>query len=315
MDGFGKIRKIFIINFNFMITDENTIYSWLLRLGICEPNSVELYYSRVRDRDDICVMKCQKSEVIFLTKSQHIDSLYYQNKPDLSYWSATSRKEAILKTFEDDPRRATQFGWAIENKKWLDFGTGAGGILDLLNEKAAETFAVEPQIKIATELINLGYQVWENIDQAPNEYLDVITLFHVFEHLVEPIETMGIVKSKLKPNGIVIVEVPHAKDFLIDILDLDSFKRFTFWSEHLILHTRQSLETFLQASGFDRVDIQGFQRYPLANHLYWLSRGKPGGHKVWEYLRSEELDKAYGEMLNSLHRTDTLIAIARKSNL
>jgi hypothetical protein len=116
----------------------------------------------------------------------------------------------------------------------------------------------------------------------------------------------------LKIGGKIIVEVPHAKDFLIDFLNLETFKAFTFWSEHLILHTRASLETFLQESGFKNIVIKGFQRYPLANHLYWLSQGKPGGHQHWHYLTTKELDKGYADMLASLDKTDTLIAIAEK---
>jgi len=109
-----------------------------------------------------------------------------------------------------------------------------------------------------------------------------------------------------------IVEVPHANDFLISFLNLQAFKEFTFWSEHLILHTRQSLEIFLREAGFKNIRIQGFQRYPLANHLHWLAKGKAGGHKHWHHLQTDELNRAYASMLASLDKTDTLIAVAEK---
>ena len=53
-------------------------------------------------------------------------------------------------------------------------------------------------------------------------------------------------KTHLNPGGILIVEVPHAKDFLLSNLKNEDFKNFTLWSQHLILHTRESLQRFLQ---------------------------------------------------------------------
>ena len=130
--------------------------------------------------------------------------------------------------------------------------------------------------------------------------------------MVEPLETLKKLHRHLSPGGKLIIEVPHAGDALIKTYNLESFKAFTFWSEHLILHTRKSLETFLRAAGFNRVRIEGFQRYPLANHLYWLKEGKPGGQEILKQFRNEELEKAYAENLNKVDQTDTIIAIASK---
>jgi len=116
----------------------------------------------------------------------------------------------------------------------------------------------------------------------------------------------------LSENGKIIIEVPHAKDILIDTFKLDSFKAFTFWSEHLILHTRKSLETFLTAAGFKNITVIGFQRYPLANHLYWLNKGKPGGHTEFTQLRNASMENEYSNLLNTIDQTDTIIAIAEK---
>jgi 2-polyprenyl-3-methyl-5-hydroxy-6-metoxy-1,4-benzoquinol methylase len=287
------------------------IFKLLIDLGLSTPDSVKLYHPSVRDRDDISVVKCQKSQVIFLSDCDHITSVYYSNH-SLNYWSVNTRNQARLKNLEDDTRRAQQFQSQVCNKRWLDFGTGAGGILDLLSEKAAETFAVEPQNEIRQYLVSQGYQVVENCEFLRDDYFDIITLFHVYEHLINPVEVLKTLKSKLKSGGKIIVEVPHARDFLIDFLDLDSFKKNTFWSEHLILHTRESLAAFISASGFTEILIQGFQRYPLANHLYWLSQGKPGGHHEWNYLRNVDLDAAYSSLLTQIDKTDTLIAFCKK---
>lgn len=117
-------------------------------------------------------------------------------------------------------------------------------------------------------------------------------------------------RRKMKDDGLLIVEVPHARDFLLETLDSEAFKAFTFWSEHLILHTRKSLMVFLAAAGFRNVNIAGYQRYSIANHLYWLARKSPNGHNIWSFLTSQALNDSYHETLLRLDQTDTLIAYA-----
>ena len=63
-------------------------------------------------------------------------------------------------------------------------------------------------------------------------------------------------------------------------------------------------------AGFDNVVVQGFQRYPLANHMYWLEQGKPGGQNAWSFLQDEPTDSSYANLLEKLGATDTLIAVA-----
>jgi SAM-dependent methyltransferase len=291
---------------------ENRIETLLVSLGICDPSSIVEFYPRVRDRDDVKVMRCTKSGVVFLSRSDHVSLSHYKTQEDFGYWSSQSRRQALLDCYDDDLRRANQFESLIRNKKWLEMGTGVGGLLELLSTKAAETCAVEPQSVVREELVRCGYKVYSDIGESEDEHFDVITLFHVFEHLVDPLESLRVIAQKLARGGRLVVEVPHANDFLVTFLNLEAFKAATFWSEHLILHTRQSLETFLREAGFVDISVTGYQRYPLANHLHWLARGKPGGHKEWSFLVNAELDNAYRNLLAQLDKTDTLIAIARK---
>ncbi|MBE3089026.1 MAG: class I SAM-dependent methyltransferase [Actinobacteria bacterium] len=292
------------------MNSENKIKALLIELGIITEDSIAPYFPKVRDRDDVSVLKCNKSDVIFLSRSDHMSLSHYNEKKNFNYSGSKNRKNVLSATLEDTQRRFEQFKLIISNKKWVDIGTGAGGILDLLSPIASETMAVEPQESLRNVLAEAGYKVFSFIDQAPDDYFDIATLFHVFEHFTNPIEELKSIRKKMIKGAKIIIEVPHARDFLISILDIEAYKAFTFWSEHLILHTRESLNTFLQAAGFSRIVISNFQRYPLANHLYWLAQGKPGGHIYWHYLRTPELHQAYANMLSNIDRTDTLIAIA-----
>ena len=288
----------------------NRIQELLCSLHICDESSIVQFFPKVRDRDDIAILKCRKSGVIFLSCSHHMERSHYENCANLKYWGDGDRKTALLKTETDDQRRSEQFGEVISRKIWLDVGTGLGGILDLLSPRTSKTLAVEPQVGPRESLRKLGYQVYRDIEGVPDRDIEVVSLFHVFEHFTEPLQALQKIKEVMKPGGKIIIEVPHANDVLLSLYDNEAFKAFTFWSEHLILHTRRSLTVFLEAAGFRDVAISGFQRYPLANHLYWLAKGKPGGHEVWNQLRTPPLDLAYADLLNSADQTDTLIAVA-----
>ena len=100
-------------------------------------------------------------------------------------------------------------------------------------------------------------------------------------------------------------------EILINNKELNSFKKFTFWSEHLILHTYKSLKTILTKSGFKNIDIKFYQRYDFSNHLGWFLKRKPGGHNFYKEIISDSLNSSYCENLKKLGLTDTLIAIAK----
>lgn len=289
---------------------ENKIKSLLIELGISSENSIAPYFPKVRDRDDVSVLRCEKSGVILLSRSDHMNIEHYEKRKFFRYWGTQDRKQALLTGLEDAQRRFEQFKHIIANKKWIDVGTGAGGILELLSPLALETAAVEPQEQARKALTDLGYKVYPSVEDARGDDFDVVTMFHVLEHLTNPIDTLKSIKDKMAKGGKIVIEVPHAKDFLISFLENEAFKSFSFWSEHLILHTRESLDIFLKTAGFSNIIIKGFQRYPLANHLYWLTHGKPGGHVVWHQLRTSELEHAYSDMLSGIDKTDTLIATA-----
>lgn len=53
--------------------------------------------------------------------------------------------------------------------------------------------------------------------------------------------------------------------------------------------------------------IKQIQRYPISNHLYWLAKGSPGGHKEWHFLDSPEMNAAYEKQLASISVCDTIL--------
>ena len=182
------------------------------------------------------------------------------------------------------------------------------------NPNCSSAIGVELQRRFLESMKSRGMPCTNSLVDIPDSSLDCIFSFHVLEHLPDPIGTLRDLKEKLRPGGLLIIEVPHARDILLSgPIASEEFKKFTLWSQHLILHTRDSLRALLSHIGFENIDIKGIQRYPLSNHLFWLAHKKPGGHvSTLSEIDSNELYEAYVASLAKIDRTDTLIAIVQK---
>jgi SAM-dependent methyltransferase len=277
---------------------------------VIDASALEPAYPHTRDRDDISVWRCRRSGVYILSGSDHVHERFYEEKEHPELAALGDRDRVVAAHREDADRRVELIRGAITNKRWLDIGAGAGAILDRLAVGALEAAAVEPQRDFRTELASRGYAVYPDLADVESDRFDVATAFHVVEHFTRPLDELREARRALKSPGTLIVEVPHARDALIGLFESAAFRAHTFWSEHLVLHTRESLERLLIAAGFTDVVIKGTQRYPAANHLHWLSRGAPGGHQKWDFLRDPVLDRAYESVLSSIDATDTLVATA-----
>lgn len=156
-----------------------------------------------------------------------------------------------------------------------------------------------------------GISVYKSLDEIDGTY-DVVCMFMVIEHLNNPDETLKKIYDALKPGGIFICETPNADDALITKYKCREFEDFTYWSEHVILFTSETLEKLLLRNGFKTKANTQTQRYSLANHLYWLSNGKPGGHVKWTEFNEEKLVNVYAENLINQGIADTLWYIGEK---
>ena len=293
---------------------KNPIISELAKLKVINNKRLFKVSDSTRDIRKLRVFKDLKSGVYLLDK--YITSTeYYKNlktKNDLNKISRVLLSSGIIKSYEinDDQRRFNQFKNITSNKDILDFGCGWGRFLKL-NQKAKKRYGIE----LRKECINFinrkikNINIFEKLEKVESKF-DIITMFHVLEHLPSQIETLKKLKKKLKKNGKIIIEVPSSNDFLLKFDDLKSFKKFTFWSEHLILHNEVSLKKILSKVGFKRIKFIYFQRYNFNNHLGWFIKGKPGGHEFNKNVGDKKILDDYRNFLIRTKSTDTIIAIA-----
>lgn len=109
-------------------------------------------------------------------------------------------------------------------KALLDIGCGTGDFLQLAQQNNWRVTGTEPNRdarKIANQKTNNAVFDAEQLHKFENNFFDVITLWHVFEHLPNLNEHLSGFNRILKSNGTLIIAVPNYKSF-----DANYYKEF-----------------------------------------------------------------------------------------
>ncbi len=104
----------------------------------------------------------------------------------------------------------------------LDIGCGRGEWLELLRDESIEAFGVDLDQGMLAACEEIGLKV-KNTDginylkKLPNEQLEVISLFHVAEHVA--FEQLQVLINEalraLKPGGLLIIETPNPENLVV----------------------------------------------------------------------------------------------------
>lgn len=131
----------------------------------------------------------------------------------------TGRTDKILEFIKDK---------IPQPKSVLDIGTGTGGGIKILSSQF-------PSAKVN------GYDPHsEAFSEKPIGQFDLITLFHVLEHVEDIHKMLDYIKSTLNPNGYVLIQVPSSIMWPFDLIIADHCWHFN----------KLSLMTLLGKSGF-----------------------------------------------------------------
>lgn len=212
---------------------------------------------------------------------------------------------------KDDFRRANFVLQEMDavGKNVMDFGCGYAGFLKLIQSYTAKAVGVELEKRARVYATELGIEVYDSLQKIKDGF-DIITLFHVIEHLIDPMKYLVEIKELMNEGGRILIETPNIEDALISRFHSESFKNFTFWGCHVFLYSQKALEMLLKKCGYRVEWSRQIQRYPLSNHLYWLSEKKPGGHEIWRDMSTDVMDKAYEGILAQKGICDTLLICA-----
>lgn len=99
----------------------------------------------------------------------------------------------------------------ITSKNILDVGAGTGDFLKVCKDNAWNVSGIEPSLEARNIAQKKGVILKENLSEFKNIKFDVITLWHVLEHVENLSEYLSILHSLLFDEGKLIIAVPNFK--------------------------------------------------------------------------------------------------------
>ena len=135
-------------------------------------------------------------------------------------------------------------------KKVLEIGSGGGEFSYLLTKKGFDVSAIEPNEgygNYSKEQYGLNVQIGfaQNLEFAA-ETFDFITMSHVLEHVDNPTTMLEKLRTWLKPNGILALEVPNVEAVC-------QSPKSTFHTAHLFNFNPETLALLAEKTGFSVV--------------------------------------------------------------
>ena len=135
----------------------------------------------------------------------------------------------------------------LANLKILDYGAGRGELTKELLLLQVDTYAYEPFGH--KYLRDAGIKVFKSLDEiSVTNYFDIIINIDVIEHVINPLETLDFIKTRLKPEGYLYTATPNCRS-LNAIITGDE------WREaqnpgHLCLFSSKGMGLALENVGF-----------------------------------------------------------------
>ncbi len=253
-----------------------------------------------------------------------IERFYKEN----TYWSQVTyaNKETCFYRRENVDRPKADFvEQYVEGGPgtWVDVGAGSGGLVSILCEKGwdatglelSETSVAFARATFGVELLAQTLSAYAAEHTALAGSVDVVSFIGLIEHVVDPMAHLANAHALLKTGGLLVVQVPNAGSLasMIQTVFPENVFRHMSPIEHVMLFTRNSLETALAKSGFeiDALWFHGLDVYELLNNLILCNQRIQGSH----------LKSVFMEHMNELQMvfdraelSDRIVCVARKQD-
>lgn len=225
----------------------------VISCNICSSTDREVYCRK----DSIDVFRCRQCGLIYAGETQsskniekHYSKEYFEN-----YLKTESFH--LKKRFE---KRIREIKKIKLPSVLLDVGCGVGSFLRLARNEGYEASGVELSYYAAEYARNnFGLSVFNGELKDANfaaETFDIITLWHVLEHVTDPKKFLIEVNRLLKKNGILVVEVPNIESIAAKI----SLMNWELMAptEHLFYFNPHTISRLLKETGFSIIKNQTY---------------------------------------------------------
>jgi SAM-dependent methyltransferase len=183
-------------------------------------------------------------------------------------------------------------------RTYLDVGCGNGRFLKVIEKLGVprtSLYGLELDQTVVNHLRQEGYvgvfcERVEDAREIPDGGIDLITMFHVIEHVDDPSTVIRGIRRWLSSGGVFALETPN-----LDSLDARLFHR-TYWGgyhipRHWNLFTPATITRLLMDNGMEVIAIlfqtgHSFWMYSLHHLLRYQGASRPGLGKLFDPVKS-----------------------------
>jgi len=145
----------------------------------------------------------------------------------------------------------------ISKGRLLDVGAGTGAFAHVMQQQQWQVTALEPDataVQNAQKNYGLTLQPLQHLFQIQAQSVDVITMWHVLEHVHDLHNYLATYKKVLQPNGTFIVAVPNYTSG--DALHYQASWAAYDVPRHLYHFSPRSMQLLMQQHGFEVAAIK-----------------------------------------------------------
>ena len=196
---------------------------------------------------------------------------YYQSEDYISHTDAKrnwfEKVYHFIKTIALKRKLKLINSFDLEAKQLLDIGCGTGDFLKVAKDNNWQVSGIEPNPKARTIANKKTDDSVFDIDQLlkfDKHSFDVITLWHVLEHLPKLENHIAVFESLLKPNGRLVIAVPNYKSY-----DANYYKKH--WAafdvpRHLWHFSQKAISKLVQQKGMELLKTE-----PMTFDAYYVA--------------------------------------------
>ncbi len=155
---------------------------------------------------------------MLITHPQPSDTAsYYNSREYISHTdsaaSLTDRLYQRVKKYNIKKKSELVDNQIVKSKKLLDFGAGTGDFLIESKAKGFKINGIEPSEIARDNALKKGIHLFSHPSEIEGEKFDIITLWHVLEHLPNLDDQLKLFENLLNEEGTLIIAVPNFKSF------------------------------------------------------------------------------------------------------
>lgn len=218
--------------------------------------------------ESFALVQCSKCNLVFTNPRPDESSLpsYYQSD---EYISHTDKGNSLVNILYKLVRNVTLrkkhdlISKYHKKGKLLDYGCGTGHFLSYCQKNGWNTTGIEPDEGARIQATEKGINLANSIEEVEDN-VDIITAWHVVEHISDLRKTLKSLKAKLKKGGVLIVAVPNLSSY-------DAKQYGEFWAaydvpRHLYHFSQESFGTLI-----DKLKLQLVDTLPMKFDSYYVS--------------------------------------------